>query len=203
MAGNREFFHRRLHSLLGVIPVGLFLIMHLMLNYNATKGPEAFNKAAGFMENLPFLLFLEFAFIYIPIVFHAIYGVYIAFTAKPNVGRFGKFRNWMFVLQRFTGIFLIIFITWHVWETRLAKAFFGTEVNFDMMANIVDNPLMLIFYIIGIVSATFHLANGLWSFCVSWGITVSPRSQQINTYVTMAIFLALSYVGIRAILAFV
>jgi succinate dehydrogenase / fumarate reductase cytochrome b subunit len=154
------------------------------------------------MENLPFLLFLEFAFIYIPIVFHAIYGVYIAFTAKPNVGRFGKFRNWMFVLQRFTGIFLIIFIAWHVWETRLAKAFFGTEVNFDMMANIVDNPLMLIFYIIGIVSATFHLANGLWSFCVSWGITVSPRSQQINTYVTMAIFLALSYVGIRAILAF-
>lgn len=123
MAGNREFFHRRLHSLLGVIPVGLFLIMHLMLNYNATKGPEAFNKAAGFMENLPFLLFLEFAFIYIPIVFHAIYGVYIAFTAKPNVGRFGKFRNWMFVLQRFTGIFLIIFIAWHVWETRLAKAF--------------------------------------------------------------------------------
>lgn len=203
MAGNREFFHRRLHSLLGVIPVGLFLIMHLVVNYNATKGPEAFNKAAGFMENLPFLLFLEFAFIYIPIVFHAIYGVYIAFTAKPNVGRFGKFRNWMFVLQRFTGIFLIIFIAWHVWETRLAKAFFGTEVNFDMMANIVDNPLMLIFYNIGIVSATFHLANGLWSFCVSWGITVSPRSQQINTYVTMAIFLALSYVGIRAILAFV
>lgn len=203
MAGNREFFHRRLHSLLGVIPVGLFLIMHLVVNYNAMKGPEAFNKAAGFMENLPFLLFLEFAFIYIPIVFHAIYGVYIAFTAKPNVGRFGKFRNWMFVLQRFTGIFLIIFIAWHVWETRLAKAFFGTEVNFDMMANIVDNPLMLIFYIIGIVSATFHLANGLWSFCVSWGITVSPRSQQINTYVTMAIFLALSYVGIRAILAFV
>lgn len=203
MAGNREFFHRRLHSLLGVIPVGLFLIMHLMLNYNATKGPEAFNKAAGFMESLPFLLFLEFAFIYIPILFHAIYGVYIAFTAKANVGRFGKFRNWMFVLQRFTGVFLIIFIAWHVWETRLAKAFFGTEVNFDMMANIVDNPLMLTFYIIGIVSATFHLANGLWSFCVSWGITVSPRSQQINTYVTMAIFLALSYVGIRAILAFV
>jgi len=203
MAGNREFFHRRLHSLLGVIPVGLFLIMHLVVNYNATKGPEAFNKAAGFMENLPFLLFLEFAFIYIPIVFHAIYGVYIAFTAKPNVGRFGKFRNWMFVLQRFTGIYLIIFIAWHVWETRLAKAFYGTEINFDMMANIVNNPLMLIFYILGIVSATFHLSNGLWSFCVSWGITVSPRSQQINTYVTMVIFLALSYVGIRAILAFV
>ena len=26
MAGNREFFNRRLHSLLGVIPIGVFLI---------------------------------------------------------------------------------------------------------------------------------------------------------------------------------
>ena len=46
---------------------------------------------------------------------------------------------------------------------------------------------MLGFYIICIVSAVFHFANGLWSFCVSWGITVTPRSQQISTYVTMAI----------------
>lgn len=202
MAKNREFLHRRLHSLLGVLPVGLFLTLHLVVNYNATKGPEAYNKAAGTMEKLPFLLFLEFVLIYIPILFHAIYGVYIAFTAKSNLNRFGKFRNWMFLLQRFTGIFLIIFVSWHVWETRLAKAIYGTKVNFDMMANIVDNPLMLIFYIIGIVSATFHLSNGLWSFCISWGITVSPRSQRINTYVTLVIFLALSYVGVRAILAF-
>ncbi|WP_033828256.1 succinate dehydrogenase cytochrome b558 subunit [Bacillus andreraoultii] len=202
MADNREFRHRRLHSILGVIPVGLFLIMHLMINYNATKGPEAFNEAAGFMERLPFLIVLEFLFIYIPILFHAIYGVYIAFTAKNNLGRFGKFRNWMFFLQRVSGVILIIFIAWHVWETRLAKAFYGAEVNFDMMANIVDNPFMLFFYILGIVAATFHLSNGLWSFCVSWGITVSPHSQKINTYVTIVIFLALSFVGVRAILAF-
>ncbi|MDR4145104.1 succinate dehydrogenase, partial [Bacillus paranthracis] len=44
---------------------------------------------------------------------------------------------------------------------------------------------------------------GLWSFCVSWGITVSPKSQRINTYVTLGIFVALSIVGVRAIFAFV
>ena len=62
---------------------------------------------------------------------------------------------------------------------------------------------MLWFYIIWIVSAVFHFANGLWSFCVSWGITVTPRSQQISTYVTMGIFVVLSIIGVRAILAFV
>ncbi|MGG4000039.1 succinate dehydrogenase cytochrome b558 subunit [Anoxybacillus kestanbolensis] len=202
MAQNREFFYRRLHSLLGVIPVGLFLTQHLVVNHFATRGAEAFNKAAAFMEQLPFRYFLEIFVIFLPLLFHAIYGLYIAFTAQNNVSRYGYFRNWMFMLQRLTGIITLIFVVWHVWETRVQAAF-GAEVNYDMMANIVANPFMLAFYIVGIVSAVFHFANGLWSFFVSWGITVTPRSQQISTYVTMGIFVALSIVGIRAILAFV
>lgn len=202
MAQNREFFYRRLHSLLGVIPVGLFLTQHLVVNHFATRGAEAFNKAAAFMEQLPFRYFLEIFVIFLPLLFHAIYGLYIAFTAQNNVSRYGYFRNWMFMLQRLTGIITLIFVVWHVWETRVQAAF-GAEVNYDMMANIVANPFMLAFYIVGIVSAVFHFANGLWSFFVSWGITVTPRSQQIFTYVTMGIFVALSIVGIRAILAFV
>lgn len=202
MAQNREFFYRRLHSLLGVIPVGLFLTQHLVVNHFATRGEESFNKAAAFMEQLPFRYFLEIFVIFLPLLFHAIYGLYIAFTAQNNVRRYGYFRNWMFMLQRLTGIITLIFVVWHVWETRVQAAF-GAEVNYDMMANIVANPFMLAFYIVGIVSAVFHFANGLWSFFVSWGITVTPRSQQISTYVTMGIFVALSIVGIRAILAFV
>ena len=80
---------------------------------------------------------------------------------------------------------------------------FGAEVNFDMMADIFSNPFMIGFYIVGVVSAIFHFANGLWSFLVSWGITVSPRSQQISTYVTLDLFVVLSIIGVRAILAFV
>ena len=202
MSANREFFNRRLHSLLGVIPVGLYLTVHLVVNHFATQGEEAYNKAVEFMGSLPFLIFLEIFVIYLPILYHAIYGLYIAFTAKNNVKRYGTFRNWMFVLQRITGVITLIFIAWHVWETRIAAAF-GADVNFDMMADIVSNPAMLWFYIICIVGAVFHFANGLWSFFVSWGITVSPRSQQISTYVTLGFFVVLSIIGVRAILAFV
>ena len=202
MSANREFFNRRLHSLLGVIPVGLYLTVHLVVNHFATQGEEAYNKAVEFMGSLPFLIFLEIFVIYLPILYHAIYGLYIAFTAKNNVKRYGTFRNWMFVLQRITGVITLIFIAWHVWETRIAAAF-GAEVNFDMVADIVSNPAMLWFYIICIVGAVFHFANGLWSFFVSWGITVSPRSQQISTYVTLGFFVVLSIIGVRAILAFV
>ena len=202
MAGNREFVYRRLHSLLGVIPVGIFLIQHLVVNHFAASGAEAFNNAAHFMENLPFRYVLEIFVIFLPLIYHAVYGVYIAFTAKNNANRFGFFRNWMFVLQRITGIVTLIFVSWHVWETRIA-AQMGAEVNFDMMADILSSPIMLGFYIVGVLSTIFHFSNGLWSFAVTWGITVSPRSQRIATFVTMGVFVVLSYVGLRAILAFV
>ncbi|PWW17272.1 succinate dehydrogenase subunit C [Cytobacillus oceanisediminis] len=202
MAGNREFFNRRLHSLLGVIPVGLFLVQHLVVNHFATGGEESFNNAAHFMESLPFRIFLETFVIYLPLLFHAIYGLYIAFTAKNNTSRFGFFRNWMFMLQRVTGVITLVFVAWHVWETRVQAAF-GADVNFQMMENILSNPFMFWFYIIGVISAIFHFANGLWSFLVSWGITVSPRSQVISTYVTIGIFIVLSIVGVRALTAFI
>lgn len=202
MAGNREFFNRRLHSLLGVIPVGLFLCVHLVVNHFATRGEDSYNKAVHFMESLPFLLFLEVFVIFLPLLYHAIYGLYIAFTAKPNNARLGYFRNWMFLLQRVTGVITLIFVAWHVWETRIAYAL-GTPLNFQMMENILSSPFMLWFYLIGIICTIFHFSNGLWSFCVSWGITVSPRSQRISTYVTLVIFVLLSIVGVQTLLAFV
>ncbi|ARD47116.1 succinate dehydrogenase [Sporosarcina sp. P37] len=202
MSKETDFFLRRLHSLLGVIPVGLFVAQHLVINHFATRGEEAFNTASNFMGNLPFVLFLEWFIIYIPLMFHAFYGVYIAFSAKYNVSNYGTFRNWMFTLQRFTGVFLVIFIAWHVYETRIQKAL-GAEVDFNMMADILSNPFMLVFYIAGVLSATFHLANGLWSFCVTWGISQSPESQKIVSYITMIVFLVLSVIGVQALLAFV
>lgn len=201
MVQDREHFFRKLHSLSGILPVGLFLITHLSVNYSAVRGEEAYNQAANFMGNLPFRYVLEAFMIFLPLFYHGVYGLYIAFQSKNNTKRYSYFRNWMFRLQRITGVLLIIFIAWHVWETRIAAAL-GATVDFKMMENIVSNPFILAFYLVGIVSATFHFANGLWSFLITWGITVSPLSQKVSTYITLSIFLALSYIGVSAILAF-
>src|SRR6185437_11563865 len=98
-----------------------------------------------------FVIVLEFVVIYIPLIFHAVLGLYIAFTANNNPVRLGFFRNWMFTLQRITGVMLLFFIAWHVWETRIQKAL-GAEVDFQMMADILTNPIMLFIYIIGVLS---------------------------------------------------
>jgi succinate dehydrogenase / fumarate reductase cytochrome b subunit len=201
MAASQSYINRRVHSLLGVIPIGLFLIVHFVVNHYAVDGASSFNKASDFMESLPFVRWLEWILIYLPLLFHGIYGLYIAFTSTSNVGSQTFFRNWMYLLQRITGVFLVIFIGWHVWQTRIQMAM-GEPLNFQMMHDILSNPFFFWFYIVGVLCAVFHFSNGLWSFCVTWGLTVSPRSQLITTYVTLVIFILLSVIGIRAVVAF-
>ncbi|MGO1923863.1 MAG: succinate dehydrogenase cytochrome b558 subunit [Jeotgalicoccus sp.] len=196
------FYIRRLHSLLGVIPLGVFLIQHLLVNFTATYSEEAFNIASSIMGNLPFVILLEIFIIYLPILFHGIYGIYIAFTSKNNVGRYGTYRNWMFVLQRISGVVAFIFIAVHVYQTRF-QVFLGEEVNFQMVEQIVANPFWLVFWIVGVIATVFHFANGLWSFMITWGITQSNKSQQIMSYVAILVFLVISTIGLMAIFAFV
>ncbi|WCK53705.1 succinate dehydrogenase cytochrome b558 subunit [Aneurinibacillus sp. Ricciae_BoGa-3] len=204
MEGHRHFFNRKLHSLLGVVPIGAFLFIHLLTNYYATRGEAAFETRVSFLEGLPFLSLIEIVFIFLPILYHGIYGLYIAFQAKNNVGNYGYFRNVMFMLQRVTGVITLIFIAWHVWETKIQLVMGTTQASglFKAMNDILANPLMLTFYIIGLLCAIFHFANGLWSFGVSWGITVGPRAQRISTYVTIIIFILMSAMGLMALFAF-
>lgn len=202
MAEHREFFYRRLHSLLGVIPIGVFLIQHLVVNHFAVYGEESFNKAAAFMHDLPFRPLLELFIIFLPILFHAVLGVYIVFVTRNNVKRYGFLRNWLFLLQRVTGIITLIFIVWHVWETRIQIGMGNATLDYSLMENILSSPVMFWFYIVGLLSTTFHFSNGLWGFLVSWGFTQSPRSQKIVTYVTLFVFFAVSYIGVRALIQF-
>ncbi|HLR03738.1 MAG TPA: succinate dehydrogenase cytochrome b558 subunit [Virgibacillus sp.] len=202
MAKERQFLLRRVHSLLGVIPIGVFLIQHLIINHFAVYGQGSFNKAAAFIHDLPFRPLLEWVIIYLPILFHAILGVYIVFVTKNNVTKYGYFRNWMYYLQRVTGIITLVYIAVHIWQTTVQINFFNADLSFDLMDSVLANPAMFWFYIVGLISTTFHFSNGLWSFVVTWGITQSPKSQKIATYVTLIVFLGLSYVGVRALLAF-
>lgn len=199
---DSSFFIRRIHSLLGVIPLGVFLVQHLVVNHFATRGEEEFNAAAGFMANLPFVLFLEIFVIYIPILFHGIYGIYIAFTANYKYGYPSTYRNISFLLQRISGVLAFIFIAIHVYQTRV-QVFLGYDLDFDLVADIVANPLWLVFYIVGILATVYHFANGLWSFMITWGITQSDRAQKYMGYASLLVFVVVSVIGIQAILAFI
>jgi succinate dehydrogenase / fumarate reductase cytochrome b subunit len=204
MAGN-SYYYRKLHSLLGIVPIGFFLVEHLLSNYTAfNEGHLGFIKQVNWLNSLPLVLFLEIFFIWIPLLYHGVYGLYVAYTAKYNNGNLGYFRNHMFMLQRVTGVITFIFVAWHFFELRFQVALGNVkheELGMTMHA-IATNPVYYVLYLIGIVAAVFHFSNGIWNFLVSWGITIGPRAQRVSSYICMGIFVVMSIMFILSLTAF-
>ena len=202
-AGERHFWLRRLHSLSGIVPIGGFLAFHLWENYSATKGPDAYNEMTRTLQRVPFAVVLEIAVIALPLAFHAIYGLFVTSTGSANLISSRYLRNWMYFSQRITGVILFAFILFHYWTTRLVQLQDHESLDlFRLVQASVANPWIYAFYVAGILSATLHLANGLWSFSIVWGLTVGLRAQRRMMFVSAAVFLALSFIGIRSIQAF-
>lgn len=201
---QRSFWARRVHSLSGVVPIGAFLLEHFYGNSFSAHGPAAYNGYVATLQSLPYVIFLEVFLIGIPIAFHALYGVYIAYQGQINVGSYGYGRNWMYLLQRVSGAFLLVYIGWHVWETRIAVAL-NPALKHDLfthMQGIFDNPALVAFYVAGVAAASFHFANGLWTFLIVWGITVGPKGQRMASYACAALGVVLFAMGVNSIAGF-
>ncbi len=175
---DSSFILRRLHSLSGVFPLGFFLLEHMFSNAFILFGPEAYNRQIHFLQSLPFVVFLEITFIALPILYHSIYGIVVTITGKTNYSSYPHTQNALYILQRITGIIALIYIAYHVYETRIVNAMYGTEISFARMQDIMSRPVIFWFYILGLAAVCFHFANGIWGFCVSWGFTVSDRAQR-------------------------
>lgn len=201
---DRHFWARRLHSLSGVVPIGAFLFEHMLTNSRALQGKAAYNEAVAWIQSFPYLVWIEILFIGIPILFHAIYGIYIAVTAKPNPVQYPLFRNWMYVLQRVTGIFLFFYICWHVWETRIHVIYDPmVKVNFfDYMAANFQKSWYVSLQFLGVLAAAFHFANGLWTFLIVWGVTVSEKSQRLASYACYSVGVLIVIFGIDSLRGF-
>ena len=117
---GHSFLLRKLHSLSGIIPVGAFLVEHFVSNAFATRGPGAYAKQVELLSSFPFVFYLELFGIWLPILYHALYGFYIWFRGESNVTDYPWAGNWMFTLQRWTGAIAFCYIVWHTWHLRFS-----------------------------------------------------------------------------------
>ena len=75
---RNEFLIRRLFSLCGLVPVGAYMVVHLLTNSSLVGGWAPFQRAVYGIHSLgPALPVVEWVFIFLPILFHAILGVVI------------------------------------------------------------------------------------------------------------------------------
>ena len=201
---GHSFFWRRLHSLSGIVPVGAFLVEHFISNAFATNGPHAYASQVKFLSSLPFVPFLEIFGIYVPLLYHALYGFYIWFRGQSNVSDYPWAGNFMYAAQRWTGGIAFLYIVWHTYTMRFTGTHLLThnDAAFAKVQMELQHSWAGAFYVIGIIAASWHFAYGLYLFAAKWGITVSERSRKAFGVVCTGIAIIFIAVGMATMSAF-
>lgn len=208
---NREnFILHKIHSITGVIPVGYYLVQHLLLNTFSLEGPDKFNGVILFFESLPkhFLIGLEVCAIWIPLLFHAIYGLFIVDRSQGNYfsSKYKWSQNRMYTFQRYSGIFLFFFLIIHFSTTTGMKYITGDPKVVEFAAwhakLLEHGGIWLIFYVVGVLVASYHFCYGLWNFSIRWGITVSQKSQENIQKFSFVAFVLVTLMGWLALVGF-
>lgn len=201
--GN-SFLWRRLHSLSGIFPVGAFLVEHFVSNAFAANGPQAYTDQVKFLTGIPFLVWVEVLFIYIPILYHGLYGFYVWYRGQTNVDEYPLFGNWGYLIQRWTGIIAFFFIVWHSLTLRWMGEHLVTNpgASFGKVQAQVLQPWALAFYVVGILCSVVHFSRGIWLFAAKWGIVTGAKARRTFGFACTGLCVLLLAVGYASLFAF-
>ena len=204
------FLLRRLHSLLGIFPLGLFLFNHLLTNSTAMISAEFFEEKVKLIHMLgPLLPIVEAVLIFVPLSLHIALGIYIATQGKIEISGLPYRRNYAYAFQRWTGWIALVYIAYHVIHLRFMHDMHAEPFSLVLARMFnegmwgIPGIVWIAFYLVGGLAVVYHFANGLCTFCMSWGITVGPKSQKMMAYAATGVGAVLTLMLLTAIVAFV
>ncbi len=171
-----SFFRARLASAFGVLPLGVWTIVHLWHNLAAFQGRDAWEGAVTEYPH-PFAQALTGIVVLLPLAIHAIWGIGRLFSSRPNNVRYGFYANLKYLLQRLSAVGLLLFLGAHLWRALLRPRLMEghAEAFVDIAEEMHVNGPTLVVYILGTLAVSYHLANGLQSFCMGWGVVSTQR----------------------------
>lgn len=210
---RHEFLLRRLHSLTGLVPVGAYMVVHLITNASILNGAGTYQQAVNQIHSLGAMLpVVEWLFIFLPILFHAIYGLAIIRSGLPNNGSYPTSSNIRYTLQRASGLIAFLFIMGHVFHMHgwihsetwrefikpLGGQFSPFNASTSATAAMQQSFLITLGYLVGIIACVFHLANGIWTMGITWGLWTTPAAQKRANYIVVGFGGLILMVGVAA-----
>ncbi len=212
---RHEFLIRRVHSLLGIVPLGLYMTVHLATNASLLNGTQTFQRAVFLIHSPGKLLpLIEWGLIFTPLIFHAVIGIWIAKSGKSNSSQY-KFRsNKRYTWQRWTGFIALVYLFFHIlhlhgwfhipaWEAIIRPLGFGVFRPFNAASSLVRamqewGYVWPAFYLVGMLACVYHLANGLWTSGITWGLWISPTAQARASKLCTVVGCGLAVLGVSA-----
>lgn len=197
------FMRSRLGSLLAVVPLAFWTVNHLWNNLAAFSGAEAWQANVTTYAH-PAAQFLTAIVVLLPLVLHMVWGVGRLLTSRPNNVKYTYFTNLKYALQRLSAIGVMLFLGAHLWLAMLKPRFTegGPEPFSDISHEMHFHTPTLIVYLLGTLGVAYHLANGLGTFAMGWGVVASRRALNKvgwGVIVLFLILLAMSWAVIYAL----
>jgi succinate dehydrogenase / fumarate reductase cytochrome b subunit len=197
-----SFVRSRLGSLLAVLPLGVWTIGHLWNNLAAFQGGAQWETAVTEYPH-PLAQLVTAVVVLLPLVLHALWGIGRLFTWRPNNVHYGYYANLKYLLQRLSAIGLFFFLGAHLWlamiRPRLVEG--HAEPFADISHEMHFHTPTLIVYLLGTLALAFHLANGLHTFAMGWGVVSSRRALRHAEWLVVGAFFVLLAMGWAAIYA--
>jgi succinate dehydrogenase / fumarate reductase cytochrome b subunit len=196
------FFRARLASALGVLPLGVWTVVHLWHNLSAFQGGEAWESAVTEYPH-PFAQALTGVVVLLPLAIHAVWGIGRLFSSRPNNVRYGFYANLKYLLQRLSAVGLLLFLGAHLWRALLhPRLIEGHAESFSDIAQEVHfNTPTLVVYILGTLAVSYHLANGAQAFCMGWGVVSTQRGLRRLEGAALTLFVLLLLMSWGAVYA--
>ena len=187
------------------MPVGLFLVYHLYLQLYLHYGAEIYNNEVNSFYDSPLATWALVIVVYIPLLFHYLLGVHLVFENKVQTS-YTYFSYLLYWLQRISGIGVLLFIIAHVWNAKLGPWIAGTwGTHFEHLSSGFADPetgmLTKTVYLLGVLGAVIHFANGINTFCMTWGIALTPNSQKMVRSFSILVFIILTASAFYALAA--
>lgn len=196
-----SFARGRVGSILAIAPLGVWTVIHLWNNLAVFSGAQAWEESVT-QHAHPLAQFATAALVMVPLLIHAAWGISRLRTARPN----GKdsvrfFGNFKYVLQRLSALGLLAFIGAHLWlamlEPRLIKG--HAELFTDIAHEMHHHGPTLVVYLLGTLAVSYHLANGISTFAMGFGLVTSKRALRkvdILSYLFFVVLLVMSWSAI-------
>jgi succinate dehydrogenase/fumarate reductase cytochrome b subunit (b558 family) len=196
---------RRLHALAGAVPLGAFMLLHLTEQCAVLGGRDGFVRRLSSPGSAT-LLALEVALVYLPLSFHAGYGLLSSVGQVRAQGqRILPARGPLErrTLQLGTGIVLGVFLLVHLWQFRvrlwlgeLEPGDFFDELCASLSSTVLGGvPLTALGYLIALGAVAFHFSSGLHGAVRTWGIRLSERAARVTTGLFVALGVVLFVLG--------
>jgi succinate dehydrogenase/fumarate reductase cytochrome b subunit len=194
----------KLHTVLGAVVLGAFLVGHLLVSAETLRGRDAYLQVASAQRDRPGMAHAESLAVAVMVVFYVVFGVIRWARSPRGVVPTTSFAYWARVLQRCASVGALLFVCAHTWQLTVQwfRGVLPWQSFYSALDVSLNAPTTFAGYVLGITACVYYYAYTLWTTGNVWSVTVTPRAMRRSAWMCGLFGIVLWVLGINTVLHF-